>query len=59
MLGGSSLKGPLPKGVYSLTLAFTNDSSSQELVIKISGGGSGTQPPESKLVRVVSAIVNR
>ena len=59
VLGGSSLKGPLPKGVYSLTLAFTNDSPSQELVIKIAGGGSGAQAPESKLVRLVSAIVNR
>lgn len=59
VLGDSSLKGPLPKGVYSLTLGFTNVAPSKELVIKIAGGGSGAQSPESKLVRVVSAIVNR
>jgi len=59
VLGDSSLKGPLPKGVYSLTLGFTNVAPSKEFVIKIAGGGSGAQSPESKLVRVVSAIVNR
>jgi phosphoglycerol transferase len=59
VLGDSSLRGTLPAGVYSLTLSFENTTPSQELVIRVPVGGSGSQSPETKLVRIVSAIINR
>jgi hypothetical protein len=59
VLGDSSLRGTLPAGVYSLTLSFENTTPSQELVIRAPVGGSGSQSLETKLVRIVSAIINR
>jgi phosphoglycerol transferase len=58
VLGASSLKGPLPEGVNSLTLSFNNAAPSQELVIRSLGAGSEGQSSEKRFVRIVSAVVN-
>jgi phosphoglycerol transferase len=58
VLGDSSLKGPLPEGVVSLTLSFNNAAPSQELIIRFLGAGSEVQSSEKRFVRIVSAVVN-
>jgi hypothetical protein len=58
VLGDSSLKGPVPVGVNSLTLSFNNTAPSQELIIRFLGAGSEVQSSEKRFVRIVSAVVN-
>ena len=58
VLGGSSFRGPLAKGVNYLPVRFGNVAPSQELVIRFIAGESEVQSTERKLVRVVSVVIN-
>ena len=59
VLGDSSLTGSLPKGVYSLTLNFTNTAPADQMTIKFKGSGSGEIFGDEQLVRIVSAVSSR
>jgi hypothetical protein len=59
VLGESVLTGTFPKGVYSLTLTFTNASAESELIIRSKGAVDSGASQEVKLVRIVSANINR
>ena len=59
VLGDAVLTGTFPKGVYSLTLTFTNASAESELIIRSKGSIDPASTDEVKLVRIVSANINR
>jgi len=59
VLGESVLTGTFPKGVYSLTLTFTNAAAESELIIRSKGSIDPESTDEVKLVRIVSANINR
>jgi len=59
VLGESILTGKFPMGIYSLTLEFTNSSAESELIIRSKGSVDPGSTEEVKLVRIVSANINR
>jgi hypothetical protein len=59
VLGDSILTGTFPKGIYSVTLSFTNSSPASELIIRSKTPQEDTADEDSRFVRIVSAIVNR
>lgn len=59
VLGESVLVGAFPQGIYSLTLSFTNASAEPEMIIRSKGAVDSGSGEEVKLVRIVSANINR
>jgi len=59
VLGESVLAGTFPQGIYSLTLSFTNSSAESELIIRSKAAGDSGSTEEVRLVRIVSANINR
>jgi len=59
VLGESVLTGKFPEGIYSLTLSFKNASAQSELIVRSQGAVSSGSGDEIKLVRLVSANINR
>jgi hypothetical protein len=59
VLGQSVLAGTFPPGIYSLTLSFTNASAESELIIRSKGAVDSGGSQEVRLVRIVSANINR
>ena len=59
VLGESILTGKIPMGIYSLTLSFTNTAAESELIIRSKGSVDPGSTEEVKLVRIVSANINR
>jgi hypothetical protein len=58
VLGESVLAGTFPKGIYALTLSFTNVGSESELIVRTKQGGNPAGAEEVRFVRIVSANVN-
>jgi phosphoglycerol transferase len=58
VLGESVLAGTFPKGIYSLTLSFTNVGSESELLVRTKQSANTTGSEEVRFVRIVSANVN-
>jgi phosphoglycerol transferase len=58
VLGESVLAGTFPKGIYSLTLSFTNVRSESELLVRTKQSANTTGSEEVRFVRIVSANVN-
>jgi phosphoglycerol transferase len=58
VLGESVLAGTFPKGIYSLTLSFTNVRSESEMIVRTKQSANTTGSEEVRFVRIVSANVN-
>jgi phosphoglycerol transferase len=59
VLGESSLTGTFPKGIYSITLKFSNSAPESDLIIRSKNSIESDESGESKFVRVVSVNINR
>jgi phosphoglycerol transferase len=59
ILGESSLTGTFPKGIYSITLKFSNSAPESDLIIRSKNSIESDESGESKFVRIVSVNINR
>jgi hypothetical protein len=59
VLGESILAGAFPNGIYSLNLSFTNASAESDLIVRSKSQAGSVSGDEVKLLRIVSANINR
>jgi hypothetical protein len=57
-VGDSELVGTLPKGIYSFTMKFENTSPQSSITVRSQTLAPAAGQTETRLVRIVSAIVN-
>jgi hypothetical protein len=54
VVGDSSVKGTLPKGVFTLSLSFNNSTSSESMNVRFIAPPGSEISADEKLVRVIS-----
>jgi hypothetical protein len=54
VVGDSSVKGPLPEGVFTLSLSFNNSTSSESMNVRFIAPSGSEISADEKLVRVIS-----